>query len=483
MNYQAVIGLEVHVALNTESKIFCGCSTAFGAPPNTQVCPVCLGLPGVLPVLNRLVVEKAVMVALALGCRIAPFNRFHRKNYYYPDQPKNYQITQYDFPLASGGWIEIPSARGSGRIDIRRVHMEEDAGKLVHVPGRDAADPGHSLVDFNRAGVPLVEIVSEPTLVSPAEARDFLQELRTILLYLDVSDCRMQEGSLRCDANVSVRPRGEPGLGVKTELKNLNSFKAVQRALEFEIKRQTESVKAGTCVEPETRLWDERRGQTLLMRGKEDIHDYRYFPEPDLPPLKLGGDRVDSIRSRLPELPAARRRRYCDVLGLSPYEASVIIASADLAEYFESCCRCFPDPKMAASWVTGEFKARLNERGLTPGRSPVTPDNLSGLLNLVTGGTISGSLAKEVLQEMFETGQGAEHIVRRRGLVRITDREELAGVIEEVIGEQPEVADRVRSGKLESLDFLVGQVMKKTRGQADGKLVNRILKEKLLPGG
>ncbi len=480
MNYQAVIGLEVHVALNTESKIFCGCSTAFGAPPNTQVCPVCLGLPGVLPVLNEKVVDKAVKVALALGCRIAPFNRFNRKNYYYPDQPKNYQITQYDLPLASGGWIEIPSAREPGRIDIRRVHMEEDAGKLIHVTGRDAADPGHSLVDFNRAGVPLVEIVSEPALISPAEARDFLQELRTILLYLDVSDCRMQAGSLRCDANVSVRPRGESGLGVKTEIKNLNSFKAVQRALDFEIKRQTESIEARTCVEPETRLWDERRGRTLLMRGKEEIHDYRYFPEPDLPPLNIDCDRVAYIRSRLPELPPVRRSRYCDVLGLSSYEASVIIASADLAEFFESCCRCFPNPKMAASWVTGEFKARLNERGLAPGRSPVTPENLCGLLTLVAGGVISGTLAKEVLQEMFETGRDAEHIVRRRGLVRIADRKELEGIIQNVIEEQPEVALRVRSGKLEALDFLVGQVMKKTRGQADGNLVNGILKEKLL---
>lgn len=476
--YEAVIGLEVHVELKTKSKVFCPCSTEFGAPPNTHVCPVCLGLPGVLPVLNQRVVELALRAALALNCDIASFSKFDRKNYYYPDLPKNYQISQYDLPLAVGGYLEIDTESSSKRVGIVRIHMEEDAGKLIHEG--EALNPGkYSLVDYNRAGVPLLEIVSQPDLSSPEEARAYLEKLKAILQYTDVSDCRMEEGSLRCDANVSVRPSGIPELWTKTEVKNMNSFRSVQRALAYEIERQIGLYEGGEKVIQETLAWDEARGVTVSMRSKEEAEDYRYFPEPDLVPLRIESRWVEETRARLPELPDARQRRLMRDYGLSAYDAGVITASRDLADYFDACVATYPQAKTVANWLMGDFSRLLNNYDLQPGQSPVTAAALAELLAMMEAGSISGKMGKTVLEEMFATGKKAKEVVAEKGLAQISDTQSLRPVIQEVIAANPGPVEDFRQGKEKALGFLVGQVMRATKGQANPALVNELLRESL----
>ncbi|GFN22255.1 Asp-tRNA(Asn)/Glu-tRNA(Gln) amidotransferase subunit GatB [Thermanaeromonas sp. C210] len=476
MEYEAVIGLEVHVELKTESKAFCSCTTAFGGEPNTHVCPVCLGLPGVLPVINRRMVEFGLRTALALNCTIAPMCKFDRKNYYYPDLPKNYQISQYDMPLARNGYLEIEVDGEKKRIGITRVHMEEDAGKLIHVEGPNG---DYSLVDYNRAGVPLLEIVSEPDLRSPEEARAYMEKLKAILEYIDVSDCKMQEGSLRCDANVSVRPKGATSFGTKTEVKNMNSFRALQRALSYEIQRQIELLEKGERVVQETRAWDEDKQVTYTMRSKEEAHDYRYFPEPDLVPLAIDQEWIEKVRAGLPELPDARRERLVRQYGLPEYDAGIITGSRALADYFERAVALFPDAKQVSNWLMGDFLRLLNAQGLEPNQAPVTPENLAELLKLQEEGVISIKIAKQVFEEMFATGKGAREIVQAKGLVQISDVAELTPIVERVLASHPKVVEDYRNGKEKALGFLVGQVMKETKGKANPSLVNKLLKERL----
>jgi len=475
--YEAVIGLEVHVELKTRSKIFCDSTTEFGGDPNTHVCPVCLGLPGVLPVVNKKVVEYAIRAACALNCRIAEYSKFDRKNYYYPDMPKNYQISQYDLPIALDGHLEIETDGGSRRIGITRLHMEEDTGKLVH-QGTITTTP-FSLVDYNRAGVPLIEIVSEPDLRSPEEARRYMEKLRAIIQYTGVSDCKMEEGSLRCDANVSIRPVGSAGFGTKTEIKNMNSFKALQKALTYEIERQVEVLEEGGRIVQETRTWDEGKGITLPMRSKEEAHDYRYLPDPDLVPMVIDREWVEDIRRSLPELPDDRRDRYVRDYGLPAYDAGVLTNTKELADYFEACVAAHPNPKTVSNWVMGELTRLLNANNLEITECPIKPEQLVALLQLMDKSTISGKIAKAVFEEMFATGEDAETVVQERGLVQISDEGAIAAVVEEVIAKNPKSVEDYRSGKEKALGFLVGQVMKATRGKANPELVNRLLKERL----
>jgi len=475
--YETVIGLEVHVELKTRSKIFCDSTTDFGGRPNSHVCPVCLGLPGVLPVVNKEVVEYAIKAALALNCRIADFSKFDRKNYYYPDMPKNYQISQYDLPIARNGHLTIEVNGETKRIGITRLHMEEDTGKLVH-QGTITTTP-YSLVDYNRAGVPLIEIVSEPDLRSPEEARVYLEKLKSIIQYTGVSDCRMEEGSLRCDANVSVRPLGSEEFGTKTEIKNMNSFKALQKALTYEVERQIEVLEEGGRIVQETRTWDEGKGVTLSMRSKEEAHDYRYFPEPDLAPLVIERHWVEAVYRSLPELPDVRRDRYVRQYGLSRYDAGVLTATRELADYFEACLANFPQPKVVGNWVMGDLSRLLNAQNLDITQCPVGPAGLASLLKLIDGGTISGKIAKTVFEEMFATGKDAETIVKEKGLVQISDEGAIAAIVDEVIAANQKTVEDYRAGKDRALGFLVGQVMKATRGKANPELVNKLLKEKL----
>jgi len=475
--YETIIGLEVHVELKTKTKIFCSCSTEFGAAPNTHVCPVCLGLPGVLPVLNKKVLEYAIRAALALNCRIAEYSKFDRKNYYYPDLPKNYQISQYDLPIAEHGYLDIEVDGVTKRIGITRLHMEEDAGKLVH-QGTITTSP-YSLVDYNRTGVPLIEIVSEPDMRSPEEARAYLDKLKAIIAYTGVSDCRMEEGSLRCDANVSVRPRGAKELGTKTEIKNMNSFRALQRALAYEVERQIAVLEEGGRIVQETRTWDEARGETRSMRSKEEAHDYRYFPEPDLVPLVIDRRWVEEIRASLPELPDQRRQRYIRLYDLPAYDAAVLTASREMAEYFEACVAMYPNAKAVSNWMMGDLSRLLNAAGLEITQCRVRPEQLTGLLKLIDRGTISGKIAKTVFEEMFESGKDAEQVVREKGLEQISDSGAIAAVVDEVLAQNPKVVADFRAGKDKALGFLVGQVMKATRGKANPELVNSLLREKL----
>ncbi len=475
MEYEAVIGLEVHAQLLTSSKIFCGCPTTFGAEPNTQTCPVCTGMPGSLPVLNRRAVEFALKLALATHCKIASFSLFARKNYFYPDLPKGYQISQYELPIATGGWIEIPTEDGGKkRIGLIRIHMEEDAGKLVH----DEREPW-SYVDFNRTGVPLLEIVSEPDIRTPKEAVEYLKMLRAILRYLEICDGDMEKGSLRCDANVSIRPKGSKVFGTRTEVKNMNSFRHVERALSYEIERQKRVIEEGREVVQETRLWDPQRGVTVPMRGKEEAHDYRYFPDPDLVPLVISEEWIEEVRQSLPELPLERKERFVRQYGIPEYDAGVLTASKALADYYERCVELFPEPKQVSNWVMGELLRLLNEAGKEPEDCPVPPEGLAELLGLIKDGTISGKIAKGVFEEMFRTGRGAREIVREKGLEQITDEGVLKTVVDQVLRDHPKEVFEYRKGKEKLLGFFVGQVMKATRGKANPQLVNKLLREAL----
>jgi aspartyl-tRNA(Asn)/glutamyl-tRNA(Gln) amidotransferase subunit B len=480
MDFEPVIGLEIHAHLLTASKIFCGCSAAFGAEPNTHVCPVCLGLPGALPVLNRAAVDYAIRAALALGCTIQQTSIFARKNYFYPDLPKGYQISQYEQPLATGGFVELPSGSQTRRVGITRVHMEEDAGKSLHEGFVDS--DRKTYIDYNRSGVPLIEIVTEPDLRSAADAAEFFSRLRAMLVWLGVNDGNMEEGSLRCDANVSVRPRGTEALGTKTEVKNLNSFRFLQKALEYEIERQTDRLTGGERIVQETRLWDADAGRTVSMRSKEEAHDYRYFPEPDLPPLVVDAERLERIRSAMPELPDARRRRFVEQHALPEYDAAQLTQSRALADYFEAAVAAGAPAKAASNWMMGELARKLKERNLDVGSSPLTPDRLGGLIGLIEKGTISGSMAKDVFDKMFSSNQSAEAIVVAEGLAQIDDESQIVVLISEVLAKNADAVVQYRGGKTNTFGFLVGQVMKAAGGKANPKRVNELLTRTLQSG-
>jgi aspartyl-tRNA(Asn)/glutamyl-tRNA(Gln) amidotransferase subunit B len=479
--YEPVIGLEVHAQLQTATKMFCGCGTRFGAAPNSQTCPVCQGMPGSLPVINRRAVEFGIKTALALSCTVNAHNRFARKHYYYPDMPKNYQISQYEEPLAEHGALEIEVGGPSRRIGIQRLHLEEDVGKLVHEGSLETAQS--SRVDFNRSGVPLMEIVSRPDLRSPEEATAYLRALRAILIYLAVCDGNMEEGSLRCDANVSLRLRGSQELGTKVEIKNMNSFRHVQHALEHEVRRQAQALERGERIVQETRLWDPDRSHTVSMRSKEFAHDYRYFPEPDLPPLQVDPRWVEAIRATLPELPASRGRRFVEAYALSAYEADLLTQGRGLADYFEEAARGYLRPKIVANWVLNELLRELpGDDDPAVAACPIPPGNLRGLIDLIDDGTISGKIAKDVFEKMYRSGEDAASIVRREGLTQVADTGELAAVVDRVLAEHGKVVEDWRKGKKQALGFLVGQVMKATQGKASPAVVNALLAEKLPEG-
>ncbi len=483
MDFEAVIGLEVHAQLLTRSKMFCACSAAYqNAPPNTHVCPVCLGMPGVLPVINRQAVEATVMTGLALNCTINPYSKFDRKNYPYPDLMKGYQISQYDQPFCSNGWLTIEDGGRSKRVGITRVHLEEDTAKLSH---HSNGAESYSLVDVNRSGVPLMEIVGEPDLRSPEEAWQYLVKLRRILQYLGVSSGNMEEGSFRCDANVSIRPRGATEFGTKVEIKNMNSFRAVRRALEFELKRQQEVLESGGRIVQETRGWVEARGETASQRSKEYAHDYRYFPEPDLPPLAFDPAWVETLMARLPELPDAKRDRFVRDYGLPEYDARVLADTPATASFFESTVAAGASAKNASNWCVNELFRLLNARGIEIDEAKVSPTGLAGLISLVDSAKINGATAKAVLEEMFETGAGPMDIVEAKGLLQISGSDELTALVDEVIQGNPQAVADFRSGKDQAAGFLVGQVMKRSRGRANPGVVTTLLREKLsgIPAG
>jgi aspartyl-tRNA(Asn)/glutamyl-tRNA(Gln) amidotransferase subunit B len=482
--YETVIGLEVHAQLKTDSKIFCGCSTEFGAPPNTNICPVCTGQPGVLPVLNGKAVDFIVKTGLALGCAVNKRSVFARKQYFYPDLPKNYQISQYELPVCGKGSLEITADGAKKKIGITRIHLEEDAGKLLHAIGNRELD--YSLVDLNRTGVPLMEIVSEPDMRTPEEAYQYLSSLKTILEYLGVSDCDMEEGKFRCDANVSIRPAGQKEFGVKAEIKNMNSLKGVKDALEYEIKRQTETLETGGKIVQETRLYDAAKGTTHSMRSKEEAHDYRYFPEPDLVPLELSDDFVDNIRKELPELAGNRTGRLISELGLSEYDAGVITSDKALADFYEKALAAAskagdlkPAAKPVANWLLNELLGRLNAEGKTIGNSPVTAENLGRLVAAVLDNTISGKIAKTVFDEMVISGGKPADIIKEKGLVQITDESAIGKFCDDAIAENPKAVAEYKAGNERAAGSLVGAVMKKSQGKANPQIVNKLLKEKL----
>jgi aspartyl-tRNA(Asn)/glutamyl-tRNA(Gln) amidotransferase subunit B len=474
MNFETIIGLEVHVELKTESKIFCGCSTNFGAPPNTNVCPICLGHPGVLPVMNRQAVDFAMKAAMALNCEIATDTKFDRKNYFYPDNPKAYQISQFDKPIGENGWIEIEVNGEKKRIGITRLHLEEDAGKLTH-----AEDGDYSLVDFNRQGTPLVEIVSEPDIRTPEEAYAYLEKLKAIIQYTGVSDCKMEEGSLRCDANISLRPVGQEKFGTKAELKNLNSFTYVQKGLEHEEKRQEKVLLSGGVIEQETRRYDEATKTTLLMRVKEGSDDYRYFPEPDLVALYIDEDWKERVRSEIPELPDARRNRYVNELGLPAYDAMVLTQTKEMSDFFEAAIAQEADAKQASNWLMGEVSAYLNANGKEINDVPLTPEGLAKMIQLIEKGTISSKIAKKVFKEMIENGGDPETIVKEKGLVQISDEGELRKIVNGILDNNEQSIVDFKNGKDRAFGFLVGQAMKETKGKANPQMVNNLIREEL----
>lgn len=477
-DFETVIGLEVHVELLTDTKLFCGCSTAFGAEPNTQVCPVCLGHPGgTLPLLNKRAAEYTIKAALALNCNVAPIISFDRKNYFYADLPKGFQISQYFYPMGKDGFLNIRLNEETKKIGIHQLHLEEDTGKLSHIG--DIISSPYSRVDFNRAGVPLMEIVSEPDLRSAEEARLYLQKLRSILCYLGISDCKMEEGSMRCDANISIRPVGSTKLENKTELKNMNSFRSVYRGIEYEVERQRTIVLSGDTVIPETRHWDEAKGVTRAMRSKFVSADYRCFPDPNIPPYPTKNTWVNEIKETIPELPDARFNRFVETYGLPPYDAEVLTASKELADFYDGVLEYCHEPKMASNWIMSELMGLLNASGIEITASKITPQSLGKLLEFINKGEISGKMAKTVFEEMFDTGEDPARIVEKKGLIQISDADTLHQVVNKVLAENPKSVEDFHGGKKKALGFLVGQIMKETKGQANPQLVNDLLKEKL----
>jgi len=475
--YETVIGLEVHAALSTETKIFCGCGTKFGAEPNSQVCPVCLGMPGVLPVLNEQVVEYAVRTALAFNCNINLYNTFDRKNYYYPDLPKNYQISQNYFPIAADGHIDLSTDTGKKQIRINNIHMEEDAGKNLHAEDTKLLDA--SLVDFNRTGVPLLEIVTYPDMRNMQEVEKFMTALRNILLYIDVCDCKMEEGSLRFEANVSLRPAGSKQLGNRVEMKNLNSFKMVLKSLQYEIIRQGKLLTENEEVLQETRLWDEKLGRTHPMRSKEEAHDYRYFPEPDLVPVIITEEVVDKIRRALPELPSAKAERFVNEHGLRPYDADVLTSNRALSDFYEKTAGIFHDAKTLSNWITGELLGLLNEEGEKIENCKIIPQDFAELLELLEKGKVNAPSAKNILREMFHSGKKPDNIIEEKGLLQISDEESIKEIIMKVISDNQAPVEDFRKGKKKALGYLVGQAMKATKGRANPAVVNKSLIEAL----
>jgi len=472
--YEVVIGLEVHAQLLTQSKMFCGCGTEFGLPANTQTCPVCLGMPGTLPVINQQAVEMAIRTGLALNCAIPSKNRFARKNYFYPDLPKGYQISQYEAPICENGWVEVSGGGAAKRIRIRRAHLEEDAGKNIHDGGTSG-----SRVDLNRAGTPLLEIVTEPDMRSADEVVAYLKMLRDILMYVEVCDGNMEQGSLRCEPNLSLRPVGQKAFGTKVELKNINSFKFVKDALEYEIKRQTKVLNEGGKIHQETRLWDVEKGETATMRSKEEAHDYRYFPEPDLVPLSISDDWVEELRKTVPELPAARQKRFVSEYGLPEYDVGVLTTSKGLADYFENCMKLFNQPKTVSNWVMGELLRELNNSSTAVAASPVSPERLVGLLKLVDKGAVSLKVAREIFPELYASGKSPEQIVKEKGLTQVSDEGALDKIIDDVMAKNPQQLAQYRGGKEAVFGFFVGQVMKASGGKANPGKVNELLKRKL----
>ena len=482
--YEAIIGLETHCQLSTETKIFSTSSAQFGSDPNTNIDPVCMGLPGTLPVLNQKVLEYAVKAGLALNAQIAPYSKFDRKQYFYPDLPKNYQISQYDLPIAEHGWLEIELVDADGssrrkRIGVTRLHMEEDAGKLVHGGSDRLAGSTYSLVDYNRAGVPLVEIVSEPDLRSGQEAAEYAQEMRRIMRYLGVSDGNMQEGSLRCDVNISVRPVGTEKFGTKVEIKNMNSFNAIHRAIDYEIERQIEAIATGEKIVQETRLWDESSQRTFSMRIKEGSSDYRYFPEPDLGPIEVTQEQLKLWKADLPELPASKRHRYETEMGLSPYDARVMTDDRATAEYFEATVAAGAGAKLAANWIMGDISAYLNNEKLTIGAIALKPEMLAEMVSLIESNTISNKIGKDILPELLTKGGSAKTLVESKGLVQVSDPNVIEEAIDKVLAAHPDELEKYRGGKKNMAGFFVGQVMKQTGGKADPKLTNQLLMKKL----
>jgi len=469
-DYEVIIGLEVHAELSTNTKIYCNCSTEFGADPNTHCCPICTGMPGTLPVLNEKVVEYAIKMGLATNCDIARFSKQDRKNYFYPDLPKAYQTSQYDLPLCENGYVDINVEGNKKRIGITRIHIEEDAGKLIH-----DAYTGDTLVDMNRCAVPLIEIVSEPDIRSAKEAVEYMQTLKFTLEYLEICDCKMQEGSLRCDVNLSVRKIGQKEFGTRTETKNLNSFKAIQNCIEFETKRQIEVLENGGTIYQETRRFDDAKGEGYAMRTKEDAHDYRYFPEPDLAPICMSEEYINNIKNSLPEMPNVKKERYIKEYNISEYDASILIISKDTANYFEKVVELCKNPKITANWIMGDFARMLNEAELTIKESKVTEENLASLITLLDKGTISSKIAKTVFEEMFNTGEMAKNIVEKKGLVQISDESAVKEIVEKIVQNNPQSILDYKAGKDRALGFLVGQVMKETKGKANPGIVNKLL--------